>query len=207
MNVMTLSPIQRHLALRNKVWTLTLSVFLTAACGETDPDTDKVMVSPSGTSTSDSLAPTASGTTPAPSNSLTPVSSVTEPTPSNTGGTSTPAPSSSAPPSNVPSFEEISGILLVTCGNIICHMPPPYTPPDLSGGGSVDLHTQLTTYQVNNCAGSTLVVPGDVAESALVKVVSGECGGLYMPPDTYFPFTDEELSKIKAWIAAGAPNQ
>jgi hypothetical protein len=199
MNAKTLS--RRPLSLCSRLTLLTGSVVISLACGETDPDTGKAIANPSVSSTTDASSPTGSGSTLS-SSSLPATSGSSAP-----ASTSAQTSDSSAPPANVPSFEEISGILLVTCGNIICHMPPPYTPPDLSGGGTVDLYTQLTTYQVNNCGGSTLVVPGNVAESALVKVVSGECGGFYMPPDTYFPFTDDELSKIRAWIAAGAPNQ
>lgn len=205
MNARTLS--RRPSSLCSRLTLFTGSVVLSLACGETDPDTDKAIANPSVPSTSDAPSPPATSGSSAPaSTSGQPSSTPSSTTPGATSGTSAGS-ETSAPPANVASFEEISGILLVTCGNIICHMPPPYTPPDLSGGGTVDLYTQLTTYQVNNCGGSTLVVPGNVAESALVKVVSGECGGFYMPPDTYFPFTDDELSKIRAWIAAGAPNQ
>ncbi len=152
--------------------------------------------------------PTASGaTSTAPSQTTTSAPSNVTTVGPTTGATSASTTAdTSGPPANVPTLAEISQILLVTCGNIICHMPPPYEPPDFSSTDDA-LYTLLTTYTAARCQNAPLVVPGDAAASAIIKAVTNDCGGFYMPPDTYFPFTEEELAKITAWINAGAPNQ
>lgn len=77
----------------------------------------------------------------------------------------------------------------------------------MSGSEPATLHATLTSYAAQNCQGGTLVVPGNAAESVLVKVVTGACNGFTMPPDpSYDSFTEDELAKIIAWIDAGAPN-
>lgn len=50
-----------------------------------------------------------------------------------------------------------------------------------------------------------MVVPGAPETSALVRMLNRDCGEFYMPPDTYDPFTPEEMAQITGWIAAGAP--
>jgi hypothetical protein len=104
----------------------------------------------------------------------------------------------------VATLDEIRDILLFRCGNLICHMPPPYTPPNFGLSGDA-FYTLLTTFTVDNCAGSALIVPGDTAESAILKVVGHGCGEFYMPPDTYDTFTEDELATLTAWVEAGAP--
>lgn len=83
-------------------------------------------------------------------------------------------------------------------------MPPPYTPPNFGLAGD-ELYTLLTTFTVAKCADSPLIVPSNTAESAILKVVGHGCGEFYMPPDTYEPFTEEELTTLTAWVEAGAP--
>ncbi len=83
-------------------------------------------------------------------------------------------------------------------------MPPPYTPPNFAEYDDA-LYTLLNTFTVEKCGGSPLITPGDTANSAILKVVSGGCGEFFMPPATYENFTAEELATITAWVEAGAP--
>lgn len=201
------------------------------ACGEParDPDVDSMTTSslsttsttpPADTSTATppgTIAPTS--TTPGETPPGTSTPAPTTPAPSSPGSISVPPPVTTPPTSSndptstgddssggsgVATLDEIRDILLFRCGNLICHMPPPYTPPNFGLAGD-DLFTLLTTFTVEKCAGSPLIVPSDTANSAILKVVSGGCGDFYMPPDTYDPFTDEELATLTAWVEAGAP--
>lgn len=209
---------------------------LVASCGDpaardTEPTSSSVPwpdVSPSGSNsvtptgplpgTPVEPAPTASGPTvtgPTVSGpTVTPGSTSTAPTSgeTSTGETSVSAPSGTSAepvPSDVVTLAELDEILWQKCGLGICHVQPPHgVPPTLSGSESATLHAHLTSYAAKNCQGGTLVVPGNAAESVLIKVVTGACGGFTMPPDpSYDSFTEEELAKVTAWINAGAPNQ
>jgi len=75
------------------------------------------------------------------------------------------------------------------------------------------LYNSLTTHYSVNC-GMTVVVPGHPEQSALVKIIKGECVGPCkttgrMPKDctpemeTCLP--DDMISSIEKWIAGGAP--
>lgn len=104
----------------------------------------------------------------------------------------------------VATLDYIRGLLLYRCGNAICHLPPPYTPPDFSKSGD-EMFTLLTTFTVEKCGNLPLVTPGSLENSAIIQVVSGGCGTFSMPPDTYMGFTEAEFEMLSNWVAAGAP--
>lgn len=60
-----------------------------------------------------------------------------------------------------------------------------------------------------NEVGPDVVVPGDSAESLLVKNVTGLIEDVEMPPlplrDRYDPLPDEEIGKLRRWIDDGLP--
>lgn len=148
-------------------------------------------------SPSATTAPTVSTTTP--SVTPPPVPPTVEPstTPSTTETTSAP---STKP---ILTMAEVRDILILRCGYGICHLPN-YTPPNF-GANEADLHTTLTTWMAAKCENVPLVIPGNASASSIIRLVKHECPELYMPPDTYVGFVDDDLERITAWINAGAP--
>jgi len=108
-------------------------------------------------------------------------------------------------------FSEIErDVFLLHGGCTACH-PDGTTPLNLQEGRA---HSALVRKRVTSplwegtpWAGWMLVDPGHPERSALMIVLERPEGlpmGLRMPPDSTVP--DEELERVRAWIAAGARN-
>jgi len=116
------------------------------------------------------------------------------------------------------SFATVKGIIKLTCFGNGCHGQEG-NPLQMSANDDAKLYTTLTTHVTMNCG--MLVNKANAADSALVKVLKGDCG---TPPNVTprMPFqtcfdgdTDPEspcvqpdkIAAIQAWIAKGAPQQ
>jgi len=102
--------------------------------------------------------------------------------------------------------EDVFGL---RCGFSSCHSgASPARGLDLSAGNSYEALVGVAAEE----PGYTLVVPGDVEESFLVKVLrqdiyasdddSGEPTVRQMPPGS--ALSDSEIEQVESWIAAGA---
>lgn len=110
-------------------------------------------------------------------------------------------------------FAAVASILSQECGKPLCHggAAPAQM---LNFTNMTTLYATLTSKVVSECVGEKLVVPGDPTNSALLKLPTWECrdamGAAFVMPqgcidDQCLP--DAELATLRAWIAAGAPQQ
>jgi hypothetical protein len=91
-------------------------------------------------------------------------------------------------------------------------MAPPGRPLALPPNDDQLLYTNLTSYISTACGNIKLVSPGDPAQSALPKILTGPCG---MTPRMPYMCTDKDgncipgeyVAAITRWIANGAPKQ
>jgi hypothetical protein len=103
------------------------------------------------------------------------------------------------------------------CGTTTCHGGR--YEPELSWAGpknDATLYQALTTQTSPLCGGAVLVVPGEPASSALVKILKGECDPIMgtlasrMPlscdadPEFGNCITPDQIAVIEQWIADGA---
>lgn len=107
-------------------------------------------------------------------------------------------------------FTEASQWIGSTCGVTGCHGNK--YPPSLSNADLSILEYTLTSYPVPRCGGAELVVPGNPDGSAMTMAVRGLCNELLMPFGCTTPpqppcVSDEDLAKLKGWIANGASFQ
>ena len=115
------------------------------------------------------------------------------------GGGGTPLPATLA---------NFKGILQTSFSGGLCHDAPEN---HLQMSDNDMLYDTLTTYQTENCG--PLITKGNVAQSALVTLLKGDCNGTYrMPLGDCFENTGgteclspEEIAAVEAWVAAGAP--
>jgi hypothetical protein len=143
------------------------------------------------------------------------------PAPTNTGGASSGGASGSAGSSAVGAagssagFTLLKNLIPISCSGSSCH--------DLKdhylhlGVDNLDmLYATLTTYTTKTCG--KLVNVANPPESALVKLLQGDCNGVVRMPygkclaDTTDPFYDasmcispDTIAQIQQWIAMGAP--
>lgn len=70
---------------------------------------------------------------------------------------------------------------------------------------AVEFRQYLLDTALSECFDQKLVVPGDLENSALVKLLEQTCEdpNLVMPLAP-FPLLPEEIEDVKSWIAAGA---
>jgi hypothetical protein len=106
------------------------------------------------------------------------------------------------------SFAEAGIWFGATCGVMGCHNNR--YPPSLSNADLGVLESTLRNYPVPRCGDIPLVVPGDVAGSALPMIVSGECSGSWMPLGCYEQAEPpclpvEEVERLRSWIASPDP--
>lgn len=112
----------------------------------------------------------------------------------------------------------------LSCGNSICHggtekLCLAKDGDRVGGEGSnclpgTTLHATLLATQVKECENLPLVNPGKPSESALVRLISRQCGEFVMPANcppeeqgypTCWP--EYAILDVSAWIANGAPAQ
>jgi hypothetical protein len=131
-----------------------------------------------------------------------------------TAGTGTAGTSSEDP--FPPTFENLKFVLqapIPACTASDCHGLNGPNVFQMTTRNDDFLYESLTTHYSVNC-GMTVVVPGHPEQSALVKIIKGECVGPCtttgrMPKDctpemeTCLP--DDMISSIEKWILAGAP--
>ncbi len=115
--------------------------------------------------------------------------------------------------SGTATFAAVASIMSQECGKPLCHggAAPAQM---LNFTNMTTLYATLTSRVVDECKGEKLVVPGDPTNSALLKLPTWECtdpmGAPFVMPqgcidDVCLP--DAELATLRAWIAAGAPQQ
>jgi len=92
-------------------------------------------------------------------------------------------------------------------GCTACHgggapIAPPQLIPAIAWAGIVGVNA------TQGCTSQKLVMPGDPDASVLVKRITGGTCGAEMPPAApdYFNTHPGELTTIRSWISAGAPN-
>jgi hypothetical protein len=123
------------------------------------------------------------------------------------------SPGSAGSGSGQATFAAVASIMSQECGKPLCHggAAPAQM---LNFTNMTTLYATLTSKVVSECMGEKLVVPGDPTNSALLKLPTWECrdamGAAFVMPqgcidDQCLP--DAELATLKAWIAAGAPQQ
>jgi hypothetical protein len=107
-------------------------------------------------------------------------------------------------------WQELSTTINDTCARAMCHNG--MQQPTLLAVPAAAQYTALTTHPVNVCGAATrLVVPSKVAESAILKLVNGECmfnGAPFMMPGdcTQAPcLPAAQITTITNWILSGAP--
>jgi hypothetical protein len=105
-----------------------------------------------------------------------------------------------------PTFASVASIMRENCGPLACHGGGP-DGQDLIFVNLDTLYTTLTTKVVKECFNNVLVVPGDVANSALPKLPTWQCTDFVMPQGCIDDpcIAPAELDAIRGWIAAGAP--
>ncbi|MGE5074018.1 MAG: NapC/NirT family cytochrome c [Anaerolineae bacterium] len=101
--------------------------------------------------------------------------------------TPAPTPTAGPPPSNPTFAANIGPILTAKC--TACH-----NPSTLAGGMDLSTYASL----MKGGKDGAVVVPGDPANSVIVKIQSGQ---------HFLTLLPEELDLLKAWIAAGAPEK
>jgi len=87
-----------------------------------------------------------------------------------------------------------------TCASSACHGGT--SPPDLRTGNAYDALINVTsTYDSTQ----TLVIPGDSANSYLVKKISGASGITGVPmPSGSSAWDSHDVNMVRDWIDAGA---
>jgi hypothetical protein len=116
-----------------------------------------------------------------------------------------------SPAGSAPSFTELYNTSLASCKNVICHGGATDGP-----GVGLNMQTRDDAYKTlvgimasdnGDCAGSGLlrVVPSDPDASLLMMKITRQppCGG-QMPPGG--SLIAEQTDPVRAWIAAGAPD-
>ncbi len=112
-------------------------------------------------------------------------------------------PADSGAPAGDTSFSAIRDeILLPTCGFSTCHG---------SGTGGLTItaegaYAALVEAPSSISPGDILVIPGDPDGSYLVKKLDGAADIVGGPMPVGAPLSASDLSRIRTWIAAGAPN-
>lgn len=108
-------------------------------------------------------------------------------------------------------WQEASLTIASSCAKTMCHNGS--QSPTLLGIPAQDQYMALTsTYNVSTCGTATkLVVPNDVANSAILKLVHGECSldgqPFLMPGDCAEApcLPPEQIATLRNWILSGAP--
>jgi hypothetical protein len=106
-----------------------------------------------------------------------------------------------------PTFTNVYAIVGGSCSP--CHTTAP-------GSGGLDMSSQGTAYSslvdqatfpASECPGNTRVIGGDPEASMMFRKVNGgpDLCGARMPRGRA-PLPDGDIALIRAWIAAGAPN-
>jgi hypothetical protein len=97
-------------------------------------------------------------------------------------------------------FSQVATIIGKTCGT--CHAA---SMPVLKN--DMNLRTTLTTFKAMPCANNPLVTPNDPSKSAIVQLVSKQCGATVMPVGCKSTpcIPQADLTTITNWINAGAP--
>jgi hypothetical protein len=69
-------------------------------------------------------------------------------------------------------------------------------------------YATLTTHAVSRCGSDMLAKPNDVANSAFLELVQGQCNGYLMPRGcSKAPcIAQADIDTFTAWINAGAPS-
>ena len=103
---------------------------------------------------------------------------------------------------------------IMPCAAAPCHgvngMAPPGRPLELPPNNDQQLYTNLTSYVSVACGNVKLVSPGNPAQSALIKILSGPCGMTPRMPygcsaDAGDCIPDEYIAAVTQWIMNGAP--
>lgn len=104
---------------------------------------------------------------------------------------------------SAPTFTEVKGELVPSCGISACHDPGTAESnlvfsDDMSASALVDVASE-------DAPGETLVIAGDPDNSYLVKKLEGadDIAGDPMPPP-FGGMSDEQIQMVRDWIAAGA---
>ena len=107
-------------------------------------------------------------------------------------------------------WQELSFTVNGSCAKSKCHNGA--QDPTLLAIPAVTQYTVLTTHPIAFCGAATrLVTPGDPANSALLKLVNGECmldGEPFMMPADCAQapcLPAEQITTITNWILSGAP--
>ena len=107
-------------------------------------------------------------------------------------------------------WQELSFTINGSCAKTMCHNGM-QAPPLLAIPAATQYAT-LTTHPVSVCGTATrLVAPGDVANSAILKLVNGECmldGEVFMMPADCAQapcLPSAQIATITNWILSGAP--
>ena len=105
---------------------------------------------------------------------------------------------------SAPTFASVRTLITQACAEATCHGGR--RNPNL---GTASLYTTLTTTTVRECGSDRLVTPRDPANSAILELVQGQCGELWMPEgcDTLPCIDAESIKLLTDWINAGAPQQ
>lgn len=99
-------------------------------------------------------------------------------------------------------YLQVQTVIEKKCG--ICHTLGG-NQPDLTTTGN-ELYDTLATFRVRQCGGNPMVSPNNPAQSALLMVTTGKCGGLRMPQGCSGTscVTSQEQQVISGWISEGA---
>ena len=95
-----------------------------------------------------------------------------------------------------PSFAEVRALLAAKC--LACHGNDP---KELKG--DYDLRTRAAAVKGGE-SGEAAIVPGEPEKSPLLRAVTWEDDALQMPPKENDRLTNEQISLLRRWIAAGA---
>lgn len=118
-------------------------------------------------------------------------------------------------------FETVKLVLggggsVMPCAAAPCHgvngAAPPARPLELPPNNDQQLYTNLTTYVSKACGDLKLVTPGNPAQSAILKILTGPCGMTPRMPygcsaDAGDCIPDEYVAAVRQWIMAGAPQK
>lgn len=100
---------------------------------------------------------------------------------------------------------------MIEANCVTCHVGPvgDSHDPDLQND-SGQLYATLTSYMVERCE-QPLVTPSDADSSAIAMVIEGnKCGDIPQMPlgcPEFCDVRDQHLPRLRAWIAAGAPEE
>lgn len=108
-------------------------------------------------------------------------------------------------------WQEASLAIAGSCAKTMCHNGS-QDPPLLAIPAQTQYMALTSTYTVSTCGTATkLVVPNDVANSAILKLVNGECSldgePFLMPGDcaTAPCLPAAQIATLRNWILSGAP--